>query len=177
MKDYSLLKYDEMFFRADRLIKAGEIVQAIEMLNEIIHEQPDYGKAHNHLGWVYETQYKDYPRAEKHYIAALNFEPTYPGVYLNYAVLLSTLGRFQELQILLEKALAIKGINKASVYNEYGIMHEVQGNFEEAIAAYRKSIQYSLREKEIKLYGTAIQRCELKLQILNSSSSLDLGTI
>jgi len=101
----STLKYDEMFFEADQLIAEKQIGKAMQLLYDIINEQPDYGRAHNHLGWIYETKYRDYAKAEEHYRAALAYAPEYPAVYQNYAVLLSTVRKFTDLEKVLEKAL------------------------------------------------------------------------
>lgn len=158
---------DEMFFSADLLIKEGKIGQAMEVLTEIIEEQPDYGMAHNHLGWVYETKYKDYPRAEKHYKAAIAYAPNYTASYLNYAVLLSTLERFDDLAALLEKAKTVEGISKATIYNEFGIMYELKGAFDLAIEHYKKAALSVLNEKDLELYQGSINRCTQKKNLFD----------
>ncbi len=43
------------------------------MLEAIIAEDPSFSKAHNHLGWIYETKLRDYENAELHYRQALTF--------------------------------------------------------------------------------------------------------
>ncbi len=158
----STLKYDEMFFEADQLIADRKIGQAMQLLYDIINEQPDYGRAHNHLGWIYETKYRDYAKAEEHYRAALAYAPEYPAVYQNYAVLLSTVRKFNDLEKLLEKAMQVPGINLAAIYNEYGIMNEQQGKLDAAIDSFKKAAQASLSEKDVEFYQGAIRRCQTK---------------
>lgn len=166
MEDYSLLKYDEMFFEAERLIDERHIVQAVSLLEAIIEEQPDYGKAHNHLGWLYEHEYKDFSRSEKHYRAALTFAPDYPNVYLNFSILLSRLERFDDLEDLLQKAQKVIGIKKAEVYYEYGIMNEMKGDYGAAFDFYKKAIFHSLVNKDIETYNDAISRVSIKISLL-----------
>lgn len=155
------------FFEADRLINAGEANKAYILLEECVEKFPDFGKAYNHLGFIQETQYKSPQKAEPFYLKCLELSPDYPAVYLNYSVLLSTHERYEELEKLLETALTVPGMNKAKVYNEYGIMHEVRSNYDSAIEAYRKAIQFSFIQANIKSYEASIERVESKKRLLN----------
>lgn len=174
MSDY--LHLDEKFFEADQLIKEGKIAQALAMLNEVITEMPEHGRSHNHLGWIYETKYNDYTKAEKHYQAALAFSPEYPAIYYNYSILLSTLNRFDELAALLEKALALPGINKATIYNEYGIMYEAQGKYNQAIEAYNNYIRNLYDNKLIDTARNSIERCKTKMVINGEQPANTINT-
>lgn len=158
-------RMDDKFFEADLLIKENRIGEALRLLNEIITEMPDYGRAHNHIGWIYETKYSDYTRAEKHYKAALEFNPEYIAIYYNFAILLSTLNKYEELEALLQKALQVPGINKATIYNEYGIMLEAQGKYKEAIESYRNYIRYLYDNKLIEVAKSSIDRCQSKIEL------------
>lgn len=172
MSEY--LHLDEKFFEADQLIKEGKIAQAVSLLNEVITEMPEHGRSHNHLGWIYETKYNDYEKAEKHYKAALAFAPEYPALYYNYAILLSTLNRFEELNSLLEKAMVLPGINKATIQNEYGIMYEAQGKYNQAIEAYQQYIRHLYDNKLIDNARASIERCKTKMSI-NGEQNLGSG--
>ncbi|MFI5203855.1 MAG: hypothetical protein ACHQF2_05110 [Flavobacteriales bacterium] len=154
---------DDKFFEADNLIKDGKIGEATSLLNEIVTEMPEYGRAHNHLGWIYETKLNDYVKAENHYKAAFQFSPEYPAVYYNYSILLSTLARYDELAALLEKAMNVPGINKATIINECGIMYEAQGKYKEAIDSYTQYIRYSYDNKNIETGKASIERCKTKM--------------
>jgi Tfp pilus assembly protein PilF len=161
------LELDRLFFRADNEIKDGLIAEAFDTLTYIIEQDTEYGKAYNHLGWLYETKYKDYKRAEECYRLALKYAPDYLAIYLNYAILLSTIEKFDELEPLLERALKIPGINKAKIWNEYGIMYEIQGKFSQAISAYKQSIINSLNNDDINTYEQSMERCKKKESLLN----------
>lgn len=156
---------DDKFFKADTLIKEGRIGEAAGMLNEIITEMPEHGRSHNHLGWIFETKYSDYVKAENHYKAALQFSPEYTAVYYNYAILLSTLGRYDELTALLEKAMNIPGINKSTIYNEYGIMYEAQGKYNQALEAYNNYIRHLYDNKLIETGKGSIERVKMKMDM------------
>ncbi|HLP12981.1 MAG TPA: hypothetical protein VK177_13685 [Flavobacteriales bacterium] len=172
------LHLDEKFFEADQIIKEGKIAQALGLLTEVITESPEHGRSHNHLGWIYETKYNDYVKAEKHYKAALAFSPEYPAIYYNYSILLSTLNRYDDLTALLEKAMALPGINKATIYNEYGIMYEAQEKFNEAIEAFQNNIRHLYDTKLIDTARNSIERCKMKMQMKGQPvNNTNTGTV
>jgi tetratricopeptide (TPR) repeat protein len=150
---------------ADRLISEQKIGEAFTKLSDIIQEMPNFGKAYNHIGWIYETKYKDYPNAEKYYKQAIEYSPDYHAGYYNYAIVLSTLQKWDELTNLLDRALKVPGINKGTIHNEYAIMYEAQGKYQQAIDSYK---QYAANTFDSKLLDTAkdsIERCKKKVEI------------
>src|SRR4051812_34151776 len=123
--DRAELEAEEMFAQADRLLNDGVIIEAVEKLAQILKRNPRFGKAYNHLGWVYETKYKNTARAEEYYKAAMQYAPNYNASYLNYTYFLSNLGRFEELKAHLDRISNIAGIAKDTIYNKYAIMYEM----------------------------------------------------
>ncbi|TAE69931.1 MAG: hypothetical protein EAZ85_12410 [Bacteroidetes bacterium] len=160
------LDLDRLFFRADNEIKDGLIAEAFDTLTYIIEQDTEYGKAYNHLGWLYETKYKDYKRAEECYRLSLKYSPDYLAIYLNYAILLSTIEKFDELESLLNRALTVPGINKAKIWNEHAIMREIQGRYQEAITSYKQAIMNSLNNDDIASYEQSMQRSQKKQSLL-----------
>lgn len=164
---FKSLRLDELFFEADNLIAQKKISDAVNLLEGILNEDPQYGKAYNHLGWIYETKYKDYPKAEEYYRKCLEFTPDYPAVYLNISVVLSHLGKWKELEDVLNGALLVPGVDKATIYNEFGIMNELQGKFEAAIENYKTAIRFSLSDVNIDTYYASTKRCIKKQEMLS----------
>lgn len=112
------------FLHADMLIERGEIVEAKEVLMDILEDEPDFGRAHNHLGWLYRARLTDYARAEYHLRLAVKFAPDYPGGYINYGNILMELGEFDKLAELADKALKVRGINRAAVIHFMAVVAE-----------------------------------------------------
>lgn len=171
MPDRSELECEELFAQADRLLNEGVIIDAVEKLSQIVKRNPRFGKAYNHLGWLYETKYKNYARAEEYYKAAMQYAPHYNASYLNYAYFLSNLGRFDELKSHLDRVAQIPGIAKDTVANEYAIMYEMQGNLQQAVDYYQKAAIVTLDSAKLDKYKEGIDRCRKKLDILNPSNS------
>ncbi len=157
---------EEKFLKADRLISENKLGEAAKMLEEILHEAPDYGKAHNHLGWLFETKFKNLARAEEHYRLALKFSPDYAAAYYNYCYLLSSLRKFDELEKVLEHAIKVSGISYATIYNEYGLLREMQGNLDDAIHYFKLHIKNSFDSKSIETAAESIRRCERKKELI-----------
>jgi tetratricopeptide (TPR) repeat protein len=157
---------EEKFHEADKMINDGRISDAAHVLEGILAEAPDFGKAHNHLGWLYETKFKNFNKAEEHYKYALKFSPDYPAAYYNYAYLLSTLRKYDVLEKLLDDAIKISGINHATLYNEYGLMNEAKGSYKEAIKFYKLYIQNCYDNKSLEAAADSIKRCERKMELL-----------
>lgn len=165
--DSSEIEAEEMFANADRLLNEGVLKQAVEVLTQIIKRNPRYGKAYNHLGWVYETKYKNAEKAEEYYKAAMQYAPHYHASYLNYSYMLSNQHRFDELKAHLDRISDIQGIAKDTIANEYAIMYEMQGNANKAIEHYQHAAMITLDTAKLEKYREAIGRCRQKLEMLN----------
>lgn len=155
-----------MLFEADELIRSNKIVDAVNLLEGIISEAPDYGKAYNHLGWIYETKLKDIYKAEHMYKQCLAYSPEYPPVYLNLSIALSTLGKYDEVEALLQKAIQIPGVEKSAIYNEFGILYELKQDYNKAIENYKDAVRFSLSDLNVETYSKSINRCRTKRDIL-----------
>lgn len=166
MNDNLRVRMEDLFLEADRLISDQKIGEAFSKLTAITQEMPSFGKAHNHLGWIYETKYKDFPNAEKHYKLAIETMPDYLAAYYNYAIVLSTLQKWDELTALLNKALTVPGINKSTIQNEFAIMYEAQGKYKEAIDAYRAYAAATFDNKQLDTAKDSIERCKKKMEIM-----------
>ncbi|MCB0402374.1 MAG: hypothetical protein KDD41_09845 [Flavobacteriales bacterium] len=161
------IKSEDMFHLADLDIKDGYIERAFETLNNILKENPTFGKAHNHLGWMCETKFQDFQKAEEHYVKALELAPHYPSVYYNYAILLSTEQRWDDLNTLLEKAMKVSGINKSTIYNEYGIMFEALEEYDKAISYFQDAARATLDSKTMDKFVESIDRCKRKKSLFD----------
>lgn len=161
-----LTKLEEMLYQANDDIKNGWFDKATNTLEKIIDIDPNFGKAYNHLGYLYEVKFKEFDKGETLYKLCLEKSPMYPGVYYNYAVLLSTLEKWEELKELLDKAMHIPGITKATIYNEYAIMYEQQGQLDKAIDYYKKCALNSLDKNTISRVKDSLERCKMKKELL-----------
>jgi tetratricopeptide (TPR) repeat protein len=161
---------EELLDNADLLIKEGKFNDAINVLNDILSDDPLFGKAHNHLGYIYETKIRDYTKAEEHYKICLKTNPDYAAVYYNAAILFSTLKKTDELKALLSKAETVPGINRATINNEWAIMYESEGDLDKAIEYYRKVVTQTYDNKTLDIAMESVRRCEKKKNFLSGKT-------
>lgn len=159
---------EELFLEADKALDDGNLAEGKKLLEEILNEEPSFGKAHNHLGWLYKTKFQDFKTAETHYKLAIKFDPNYSATYLNYAYLLRDSGRLDELEQLLNKALGIEAPNKCAIYDEFGSLYELKGQYKQAINYYKKAIQYCLNDKVMDDLKSHIKRCRKKRALFSN---------
>lgn len=158
---------DSEFQRADDLISKDLIEEAKSVLTGILEEDPNYGKAHNHLGWIYRTKENDAKRAEEHYKIAMESTPDYGASYINYALLLSGEKRYSELEQLLLKAEQVKEVDSSNLAREWAYLYEDTHQYDKAIPKYK---EYALGLYDNNLLEKAkegIVRCRTKLDIMN----------
>jgi tetratricopeptide (TPR) repeat protein len=162
----SIREIEDLFLEADKAFDEGNHTEGKKLLEQILHEEPVFGRAHNHLGWLYKNRYQDNRLAEKHFLLAIKFEPEYTPTYINYAYLLRDEHRLDELEILLNTALKVKGINRCTVYDEFGSLYELRGDYKQAIVFYKKAISLCLNDKLISDLSNHIKRCKKKKGLL-----------
>ena len=160
-----LTKLEELLDQANLDIKNGLYDEATNKLEKILDIDSNFGKAYNHLGYLYEVKFKDFEKGETLYKLCLEKSPMYPSVYYNYAIVLSTLGKWNELKELLDQAMTVPGITKSTIYNEYAIMYEQQGMLEEAIEHYRKAGLNTLDKGVLERAKASIERCKMKKEL------------
>ena len=130
---------EEKFLAADEFIDNGDVKGAKELLEAIVMEDPTYGRAHNHLGWIYGNHFSDYKRAERHLKMAIKYAPDYPSGYRNYAQLLLDVSKTDELFDLCNRAMKVPGVNRAAMHRYLGIASEMRKDFREAYLHFLRS--------------------------------------
>ena len=96
----------------------------------------------------------------------MKFSPDYTAAYYNYCYLLSSLRKFEELEKVLQHAIRVSGISYATIYNEYGLLRELQGDLDDAIHYFKLHIKNSFDSKSIETPAEWIKRCERKSQLV-----------
>lgn len=155
---------ENQFIKADSLISEGKISEAKEMLEDLLQENPDFGKAHNHLGWIHSNKLSNYEKGEYHYKLAIKFDPKYPASYLNLTYLLVDLGKLSEAKELINTALTkVDGADNASYLSELGRIYEYEGRFLEAYSYYKKSSHLAFNPSYIENMKINMKRVKDKM--------------
>ncbi|MEO1055176.1 MAG: tetratricopeptide repeat protein [Bacteroidota bacterium] len=149
-------------YDAEQAIIQEQYLEGKAILEEALSIEPGLAKAHNHMGWLYLFHLNDHNAAEYHLRLAMKCEPEYGSPYLHLTTLLLERGAFDDVREILDKALDLKDLNKASVYYDYGRYYETMGKFNKAIKKYKEAIRHSMDHDEITLFRGNIKRCRIK---------------
>jgi Tfp pilus assembly protein PilF len=147
---------------AEKAFDSNDYAQGMKYLEEVLMLEPHYGKAHNHMGWLYIYSMKDWGKAETHLNLAMKYAPNYAPVYLHMSHILFEQGRFYDLEKLLEKANQTGGVQKTFIWGMLAKIKEVNGQYREAIKLTKKAIRWSLDDQEFKNLREDIKRCRKK---------------
>ncbi len=170
MSDYNLV--EEYFLKVESLFRDGEYANGKKLLEEILDMEPGYGRAHNHLGWIYYAKFDDYRKAEYHYRLAIKFAPDYPFGYINMSYLLVETRRYDDARENATAALEVPAINRSVIYNELGRIEELTGNYNLAIRNYNDAIRLSLSNDQTAVYNTNLERVKTKARLFSRKFNL-----
>jgi tetratricopeptide (TPR) repeat protein len=166
-------KAEDLFFEADNLIDENKIVEAKEVLINLLNDYPDFGRAHNHLGWMYSVKFNNHIKAKKHLELALKFSPDYQGVYANYVYLLLEMNKYDEL-IEFGKKYAEEGIADAgTIYNKMGQAYELKGELMNAYINYKLAIKGAINNKFLEELYASINRLKGKMSLFQKLSLIN----
>jgi len=147
---------------AESAFEQQEYLQGRELLERALEEEPTYGKAHNHLGWLYLFQLNEFEKAETHLKLALKYAAGYSAPYKHMSSLLFDAKRLDEHEKLLQEARKVAGITNSFIYNDLGRNEEVRGRYRHAIKQYKLGIRWSMDQEEIIVLKENIRRCRDK---------------
>lgn len=158
---------ENLFLEVGKAIEEHKISEAKNILEEILSIDPGYGRAHNHLGWIYETKIKDYAKAQRHYELAIKFcRGTYPIVYVNYAYLLIEFNHFEKAKTIIEEGLKIEGSDKATLKYQQGKIQEHLQNYYLSYQLYNTALKLNFNKEFHQFLQQEITRLKTKMNFI-----------
>lgn len=156
---------ENLFFEADQLIDENKIIEAKEVLLDLLSDYPDYGRAHNHLGWLYTVKFNNHKKAKYHLELAMKFAPDYQGVYGNYSYLLVEMNLYDEMILFGNKVLKNGIADQAAVYNKMAQGYELKGDLMSAYKHYKLSTVGAINNQFLNDLYASIHRVKGKMNI------------
>ncbi len=154
---------EDLLYEIDQLISNDKIAEAKSLLYEVLQSHPDYGKAHNYLGWIFHYKMIDYEKAERHYKLALKYAAKYPPTYVNYSYFLIDKGKYKEMLSFGLDTLEKENIDKGTIYNQIAKAYELRDDLIDAYANYKNAKTYSLAHNFIEEVNASIHRVQNKM--------------
>lgn len=137
-------KAERLLSLADSLRLRGFYDSAIENYLEVLKDSPGLDEAHIGAGTVY-VEKKDAQKAEKEFMTVLDKKPDDPAALEGMARVHLLRGEAVEAERLLHKVI-LSGRIDENTYYVMGEIYEMQGNFKDAAAFYKKSSQRLLKK-------------------------------
>jgi tetratricopeptide (TPR) repeat protein len=131
---------EEKYLQAVDEVNYGERPKGLQLLREIIDNDPLYARAHFQLGKIYYYEIMDYQTAGYHFKTCMELEPSFSDNYFHYLSLVVFLNMEKQVQIIAGKALDTPGVNVAAVYNLLGLFSEKNKDWAKASNAYEKAL-------------------------------------
>jgi tetratricopeptide (TPR) repeat protein len=153
---------EDYMTRAEDLIFDGHVDQALNILLELLFDEPGYAPLHNMLGWAYLYHVKDEATAEMHFRVAIKFSPDYAPPYLHLGTMMNQRGCYAD-----AIALFREGLNKPqAIHNALleGIAqaHEMRSQYGQAIRTYKEAVSKSVADFDVDRILRAVKRCRRK---------------
>ncbi len=153
---------DEKYLCASDEIYSGNYAKAKIMLQQILAEEPGFGKAHYQLGRIHFYELKDFDKALYHYKVCLQTDAKFPDAYLSCLNLLFTISDDKSFLQLFDMALKVKGMCMGCLYNYLGFFHEKNRDWKKAIIAFKEALLHEQITININKINESLDRVEKK---------------
>lgn len=148
--------------KAEQMIYDGQVEDALNVLNNLLFEEPGYAPLHNHLGWAYLYYGNNASRAEMHFRAAMRFAADFAPPYLHMGTLMNRAARYAEAIEQFRAGLTRPEANRASLLEGIAHAYEMQGEYRRAMRAYREAAMASVVDFEVDRLLNGAKRCRKK---------------
>jgi len=151
---------------AERMILNDRIGEGLDVLNDLLYDEPGYGRLHNHLGWAYANFSEDEARAELHLKMAVRFDESYAPPYLHLGALYMRQRRYSDAVAYSEAGLTKSKSNRVGLLQNLAAAYELRKDWRQAIKAYKDALMESVGDYEVTSLQAGIKRCRKKKIVL-----------
>jgi tetratricopeptide (TPR) repeat protein len=155
---------EEKYLKAVEKVDYGRTPKALQLLKEIIENEPFYARAHFQLGKIYYYEIKEYQTAGFHFKTCMELEPSFPDNYFHYLHLVVFLSMEKQVNIIAEKALIIPGVDATSIYEQLGLFYEKSKDWVKALDAYQKAFIEVTGKDQKEEIEESLARVRVKVQ-------------
>src|SRR5687768_6902045 len=132
----AILWIEKYMANAEQMIYDGQVEEGLNVLNDLLYDEPGYGPLHNYLGWAYMYYGNDARKAEMHFTMAIRFAPDYAPAYVHMGNLLSRAARYAEAIEYFRAGLTKPAANRTALLEGIAHAYELQREYRHAIRSY-----------------------------------------
>lgn len=149
---------------AERMIVEGgeQLQHGLNVLNDLLYDEPGYGSLHNHLGWAHLYYTLDYEMAEVHLKTAIKFQPEFHAPYLHLGTMYYRQGKYGDAIEVLNSGVSKPFAHKVTMLEMIGQSYEMKREYTLAIKTYKEAMLSTLTSGEMNIYSESIKRCRKK---------------
>lgn len=155
---------EEKYLQAVDELTYGETPKALNLLNELIANDPLYARAHFQIGKIYYYDFKDYQTAGYHFKTCMEIDPLFSDNYFHYLSLVVFLKMDKQVNLVATAALNTPGVNAASIYELLGLYAEKNKLWNKALEAYRNAYMEATAKEQLESTEESIGRVKLKMR-------------
>jgi tetratricopeptide (TPR) repeat protein len=155
---------EEKYLQAVDELTYGETPKALNLLNELITNDPLYARAHFQIGKIYYYDLKDYQTAGFHFKTCMEIDPMFSDNYFHYLSLVVFLKMHKQVNLVAAAALNTPGVNASSIYELLGLYAEKDKHWEKALQAYRDAYMEATTKEQLESTEESIGRVKLKMR-------------
>lgn len=117
------------------------IQKALENYLKAVRDDPDFAEAHNALGLIYLTAYRDFDKAEHHLTRAVELKKDFSDAYNNLGLVYIEKGQYDKAIAMFKKTLGdMLYASPQNVFVNIGWAYYKAGDVKEAIESFKKAI-------------------------------------
>ena len=150
---------------AEQLIYNNKVTEGLELLKDLLYDEPGYGSLHNHIGWAYMYYTVDVAAAELHLKMAIHFNGEFAAPYLHLGNLYIRSTRYAEALHYLETGLKATSPNKVAFLESIAQVYELEKEYSKAVATYKEALASALGG-ESERFTESIKRCRKKRWVM-----------
>lgn len=147
---------------AEDAMDYGKYDEAKRLLESGLMEEPGYAKLHAAMGDLYWYNLENLELAERHYHLAIHFYPKFESVYRELAIMYLKHNKYKGLKALMLKAMKVKDLDKAFIFEKLGQAAEAEGKHTSAIDYYRQGLLESMNNNHADELKRHIKRNKYK---------------
>ena len=151
---------------AEETILDDRVEEGLNLLNNLLYEEPGYGRLHNYLGWAYFYYTDDMARAELHLKMAIKFDEGYLPPYIHLSNLYLKHARYSDAILCSQQGLAKSKAKDISLFTNLAQGYELTKAWNLAIKAYKDALTTSVADYEVNNLLAGIKRCRKKRMAL-----------
>ncbi|WP_207534820.1 tetratricopeptide repeat protein [Desertivirga arenae] len=154
---------EERYIQALEELRYGETAKSLQLFNQLLLAESSYARAYYQLGIIHYHYIKDYQAAGYYFEQCIALESNFPDAYQEFIKLLVFLNMPKKAKQIIADALVVRGIDKAFIFEQLGLLEEKNQQWKHALEAFAKAFMYALKKEKADELKETMERVKDKI--------------